>query len=180
MHYADLSSCDYGSLLQHESWKVPILAVGWLERFRRYRKGVVEDEIVERAELFREQTSENFSGFIFRGLHGCSLCLGGSSRSGIKDSHVNLLIPGEDCVYVASGGLVHYMTKHSYRPPDEFIEALKSCPLPDTEEYKLNLIKSNRGVRPSCLWTDDELFPELAKLRRSEQAVPPKSDRAGG
>ena len=72
---------------------------------------------------------------------------------------------------MVSGGIVHYLDKHSYSPPEEFISALLSCPLPSSTEYEEVLTKVNCGDRPELLLTFEELYPDLAKLKSEQDAA---------
>jgi hypothetical protein len=40
----------------------------------------------------------------------------------------NLFIPGENCVYVASSMILHYIDVHDYEPPEVFWEAVMNAP----------------------------------------------------
>jgi len=43
-------------------------------------------------------------------------------------------------IYAAPNLIYHYVTAHSYRPPDEFIQAVLEGRQPDTPEYE-NLLR---------------------------------------
>jgi len=49
---------------------------------------------------------------------------------------MNLLVPGDDCIYAAPGAIGHYLDVHSYCPPDEFCEAVLHCPDCDSLQYR--------------------------------------------
>ena len=47
-----------------------------------------------------------------------------------------ILVFGDDGrIYAAPNMLFHYVTVHHYKPPNQFLEALKSCPCPPQPEY---------------------------------------------
>lgn len=164
MHFPDLALCTYGhNAKSPEAWNVPLLAIGWLERGQTFSEGEAEEKVIDRARKIQGQTFGRISGY--RGLHRCDLCEPEEAGFGIEDSHVNLFIPGNDCVYMASGGLVHYMEEHSYLPPEEFVSALLSCPLPSTPEYEEKLTSSNRDERPEILETHEERHTRRMKER---------------
>jgi hypothetical protein len=168
MHYPDLEICSYGrGANSPEEWRVPLLAIGWLEGGFEFATGEPIDGLIERVIRFQEETRDRFSAYIYRGQHTCSIC--GPNTESIERSHINLFIPGIDCVYMASGGLAHYLEFHSYTPPGDFVSALLSCPFPSSKEYEDALIAANCGIRPELLMSFEELYPELSKLK-SEQA----------
>ena len=168
MHFPDLEICTYGrNAKAPEAWRVPLLAIGWLEAGMEYNQGEQSREFIDLARQYREETWYRLSGY--RGLHGCTLCPSGPATKGIEGSHINLFVPGKECVYMASGGLVHYMEEHSYSPPEEFVSALLSSPLPSDKAYDDKLIASNKGERPLLLWTLEE---RMARPRKKRKATP--------
>lgn len=177
MHFHDLELCTYGhGATSPDSWRVPLLAIGWLEAGRRFAKGEANKEMTARVRQFQKETGARFSMHAYRGLHGCTLCDSGEASDGIDGSHINLFIPGKDCIYMASGGIAHYLERHSYLPPEVFVTALMSCPFPSTFEYSEALIATNCGERPEFLWTFEEKYPALSK-RRSEPSPPADASR---
>ena len=170
MHYTDLETCSYGhGATGPEGWRVPLLAIGWLEDRCEFTTGDPIDELLERVTRFQEETRDRLSAYIYRGLHTCSIC--GPHSESIERSHINLFIPGTDCVYMASGGLAHYLGCHAYSPPSDFVSALFSCPFPSTKEYEDALIAVNCGTKPELLMSFEELYPELAKLKSEQGAA---------
>jgi hypothetical protein len=51
-------------------------------------------------------------------------------------------------VYLAPGGIPHYIEVHSYLPPSEFVAAVLRCPDCGTNEYRDALRLANRGNEP--------------------------------
>ncbi|MEM7010813.1 MAG: hypothetical protein AAF585_04945 [Verrucomicrobiota bacterium] len=148
----DLELCTYsGDPKIHGNWAVPLLAIGWLEAGHNFETGPVEQGVVDKVRKLHEQTWQKFIAFSYRGLHECDLCASGSATRGIDGSHTNTFVPGDNCVYMASGGILHYIEKHSYLPPLEFIDAVRDSPLPSTQEYAEALIEANQGERPLLL-----------------------------
>lgn len=43
---------------------------------------------------------------------------------------------GTQVIYVVPDMIYHYITRHGYKPPDDFIDAVFTSPLPRTKEYK--------------------------------------------
>jgi hypothetical protein len=75
------------------------------------------------------------------------MCDGGGEL--LRDSHINLFIPGLDVLYLATGRTDHYIDFHSYVPPVAFVDALMACPDPDSAEYKAALLGLNKGQEPA-------------------------------
>ena len=123
----------------------PLLAIGWLEDGYHFIAGVVAASHIDRIEKLRIGTRAAFPGQAFRGLHECTLCPAESDQI-LKGSDINLLIPGERCVYATPGRIDHYIERHGYQPPLEFLEALGSCPDPQSTEYKHKLMLANQGL----------------------------------
>src|SRR5215469_828238 len=100
MHFQDLELCTYGhGAISPDSWRVPLLAIGWLEAGYEFSKGEANREVIARVRQFHEETWHRFSMYAYRGLHGCTLCDSGEASRGIDGSHVNLFIPGRNCIY---------------------------------------------------------------------------------
>jgi hypothetical protein len=58
---------------------------------------------------------------------GRSCCL--SSAAG------NVSVPAGAVLFVAPEMVAHYVEKHGYLPPQEFVEAVLAAPLPGTPNY---------------------------------------------
>jgi len=102
------------------------------------------------------QVRSAYPHFGFRGVKDCSLCLAAGLRSpGPIWSQENVFIPGSGVVYVAPGGIVHYVEMHEYLPSSEFVESVLSCPDPHSAEYYEALRVSNRGIEPPLQSAED-------------------------
>ena len=147
MHIPDLSECRYHKgPFDSRNWSVPLLAVGWLESPVPFERGPTPPELVARLTTLVEQ-AHRISFFL--GIMSCSLCRAEGLRSpGPVWSQENLFVPGSNVVYIAPGGIVHYVESHSYLPPREFVEAIGRCPDPETPEYWQALRKANADVQP--------------------------------
>jgi hypothetical protein len=55
----------------------------------------------------------------------------GQERTGLD----NLLVPTREFLYVAPELVVHYIEDHGYRPPDQFLEAVQTCPEQGSVEF---------------------------------------------
>ena len=148
-YFADLSPCVYHhGPLDASSWRCPLLAIGWLEYPNEFPKGgQLVDNIRDRLAFLRFAFSQAYSSF--RGWHECSWCRAEGMdawRATLHDSHINILIPDIDRVYVAPGRIDHYMERHGYLPPKEFLLALMQCPDPRDGDYEAMLSRANGGV----------------------------------
>jgi hypothetical protein len=145
MFIRDLDLCTYHSgPFDAKNWSVPLLAVGWLQFPNPYVKGEVSIELISKLEEMVQQTRAAYFHCVFRGAMDCTFC---KSVGGIW-SQENLFVPGNDAVYVAHGGIVHYVRDHSYSPPLEFIDAALRCSDCQTDEYQRELIRANQGREP--------------------------------
>ena len=160
------------------AWASPLLYVGWLEAGQPYETGEVPGWVVPRIhELRYLSKAQKLS---FRGLHSCSLCAEGN-RSGLTESWLNLFLPGQDTVFLAPGRIDHYITAHSYRPPDEFLRALEKCPVPGGDEYVEAIQRSNAGKsipRPEAFHRDHgKEVHEIAAGQFSEEVLQAERQR---
>lgn len=151
--FADLTPCTY-----FNPDADTLLAVGWLEGDHQFTRGPIDQAVVDRfAEMIWNQGRHFPAAFL--GGHGCTLCdaasgqpqnsdgsrtiasydcgLSGMRYNGVKtDVGIrNLFVPGKGVLYVAPSLMLHYMVDHGYAPPQEFCEALLSCPPIGSEEY---------------------------------------------
>lgn len=148
MYFPDLTLCRYSPGPLHAAdWKVSLFAVGWLKRGHDFSRGTVPSWLVHRLRRLLEQTRKRFPDLTFRGVHACTLC---ADCHGLPDSNINVWIPGEDVVYAAPAGILHYIEAHTYTPPQAFIDAVQVCPDVDSPAYLLTLRTLNAGL-PSPL-----------------------------
>ena len=149
-YFADFSRCTYHrGPLHADSWHCPLLAVGWLEHPNGFSTGGrLAQDVRDRLAFLRFAFAEADAPFLFRGLHTCSLCVAEGtdvSRAWLLESHVNILVPGVDCVFVAPGRVDHYVEKHGYLLPNVFLRALMLCPDPRNSDYEAGLLRVNGG-----------------------------------
>ncbi|SHG42224.1 hypothetical protein [Massilia sp. CF038] len=155
-YFRDLELIDYhNGPLSAQYWQCPLLAIGWLEAGRPVSKGSCAIHVVEKLVELRHQFAEAFPNYSFRGLHACTLCV--DDEVGLQGSHINLFIPGEDAVYLATGRVDHYIEVHGYAPPPQVIAAILNCPDPRSAQYAVAMLRLNRGERPP-------LFPERWRI----------------
>ena len=170
----DDSEFDY--LPQSEG--VGFLSAGWISADHGYTEGEVSEEFFLRlCQLLDNRWSPPVAS---AGIHRCELCRfsGGATTynfGSYKFSAVGsgeLFVPTSSGVYVAPVSIAHTIDCHRYRPSDGFIDAVMNCPEMRSVQYLKNLLDG--GVRE---WTNRM---EAEFNQHAEQAVPSKSDRAGG
>jgi len=152
MHFQDLSRCDYFRAND------ALVSIGWLERGQDYQRGEVSEEFSNKLQSLLVRP---FQPSMKMGWHTCDLChkiedgplfvtfQGKSVKMGIS----NLFVPAVDKVFVSPSLIVHYILEHNYKPPDVFIEAVRSCPEMLSLEYFRQLVASGMKVDPGHLET---------------------------
>lgn len=133
-YYKDLSPYEY----RVKASKPSILNIGWLDRKHTLSIGMVSENFLERLWLFCQRSVREA-----RGYHSCEFCETPIqpllARHGSKELELGaaeIWVPGQDgIVYAAPNLIYHYVTAHNYKPPDAFINAVLSAPLPTTLEY---------------------------------------------
>lgn len=127
-HIPDLAPCTYFDK-PNRPLSTRLIAVGWLHRFEPYTPGSIPP--AQRAKL-DELLMDPWNPFNYLGSH---LCECGRSPEGYN----NLFIPSPRGVYASPELIDHYIDLHTYRPPDEFLEALEACPPMCSAEYLAQL-----------------------------------------
>jgi hypothetical protein len=115
------------------------LNIGWLASSHPYTHGDVSDEFKARLWIFCRAPVN-----LMRGFHKCDFCSDpsfsylsvrkGDEELGMGNGEV-WICSHNDKVYVAPTLIYHYITQHQYLPPEPFIQAELTAPLPDTPEY---------------------------------------------
>ena len=121
--YKDLSTCDYIPGAAEVA-----IAVGWLEGGFDFPTGPTPEDDYSR---LKELSRGSFMPIVSAGAHQCTVC-----QFDGPGGHGYLLIPGDGHLYAAPKLIVHYIAVHSYRPPEEFLVAVRLCPSMATMEYK--------------------------------------------
>lgn len=154
MHFEDLSNDTYVG-------RCPYLkSIGWLGSGHEFMTGDPPEDLVP---LLKEHLADHWGIFAAAGKHDCEFCAADGRMH--ADSR-NLFIPSSDTVYLAPGMIVHYIVKHGYLPPHEFIEAVRKCP-PQGSENFMSFLK-DFGT-----WWDKQMCPEDPK--QGEPDVPPNA-----
>ena len=110
-----------------------IRAVGWLHPDYPYTKGEVSAEFLARLKDFASMCAASGDALYFGamgGVHHCEFC-------GKALGSTTFGVPSGDVLFVAPDMILHYVQRHEYSPPAEFVAAVLKSPLPDTEEYQL-------------------------------------------
>lgn len=108
-----------------------VRAIGWLDVGMPYPRGSVDEALAARVREICEHSAGCEAALewpVAAGPHECSLC-----REFVAAGIV--AVPASDVLYVAPEMLWHYMERHRYRPPGEFLAAVAVCPTPGTAEY---------------------------------------------
>jgi hypothetical protein len=69
--------------------------------------------------------------------HQCEFC-----HDPEASGRLNLGVPFGDVIFIAPELVVHYMTRHRYLPPEDFITAVMRSALPGTGEYQAAVARS--------------------------------------
>jgi hypothetical protein len=112
-------------------WHDNVRAIGWLEPGHPYTEGTVPAEFLARLRDFASRSVEPTAaaGFILFGCsYTCKFC-------GRAQGRFNFGVPAGDLLFVAPELVVHHIEAHGYAPPQQFIDAVMTAPLPGTPEY---------------------------------------------
>ncbi|QGM47656.1 hypothetical protein [Methylocystis heyeri] len=132
-YYEDLSEYSYhgGAFHRPGTWNV-----GWLGLGHEFQKAEPTKEVLDKLWRFCR-----ISVAQMRGIHDCEFC-GDDSYYAERDGEALLLGTSEIRVFSPTGKIYaaptliyHYIEHHNYRPPDEFIQALKDGLEPGSQEY---------------------------------------------
>ena len=106
----------------------PALNVGWLDPAHSFHEGATEPEFHRRLFALCEHPVHRT-----RGIHRCAFCpeleAAPAQRETLDGRTVFLgsaevRVDGEGVTYAAPNLIYHYVVRHQYRPPDEFIRAV--------------------------------------------------------
>jgi hypothetical protein len=109
-----------------------VRAIGWLSVAAPYTKGAVDAESLAQMEEYARRWGDSTNALGWPaagGFHECEFC-NASRASG------NFGVPGNGLLYACPQMIAHYVRDHGYRPPLEFLEAIRTAPLPGTREYE--------------------------------------------
>jgi nucleoside phosphorylase len=127
-HIGDLEPYSYDPA--HRAQQDPqLLAVGWLDPSSPFHRGHIEPGIVEKlAKLKRKPVN------LTRGFHMCPFCKYERERNAFmypeRAGNGEIRVKGQNgLVYAAPVLICHYVAEHEYRPPDEFLDAVRELAL---------------------------------------------------
>lgn len=129
-----------------------LLAVGWLSKDHSFTKGPVEAGIIPRVRFLGPDAP--------RSAQVCELC----NSEPVPVTSPALFVPGDGVMYVAPALLRHYVRKHGYQPPSEFLEALKKYPALDLRSDFIDAYRAEQP--PEDLGRPMVLLAELEAVRR--------------
>ena len=124
-YYPDLSPYTYSDIYAAVHPDHRTVNVGWLERGREFERGAVPPEYMKRLRKFCESAP---SFYHTNGFHTCEFC---KAAHGIGE----IRVIGSSRVFAAPVMILHYVAKHEYLPPRDFLAALLTAPLPGTPEF---------------------------------------------
>ncbi len=120
--------------------------VGYLTPGEDYPRGEVPDAAFERLIALVKHSFVSWCGY-----HDCELesCGVGQPPPELKYNGLviptrcdsDILVPGQNLVWVAPALILHYIRCHHYVPPASFLEAVLACPEPASPEYLAALEK---------------------------------------
>jgi hypothetical protein len=109
-----------------------VRAVGWLSEEHPFPTGSVP---LGFSAALRTLIKSAWQPVTAMGPQFCEFCAKTDRVGGSK----NVWIPTPEKVYIAPELIAHYIETHSYRPPDEFIEAVLACPPQGSDEFQAAL-----------------------------------------
>lgn len=120
MYFADLKPCKYNMPEPRG------LSVGWLDKAHEFSRGSVPVGFAERLiELCKTPAVRH------RGFHVCEFCdfeqdptYKHHKEAGALSASVIRVIGSGGQVYYSPAMICHYITKHGYKPPEDFIRAV--------------------------------------------------------
>jgi len=124
-YYEDLTAYSYytpGKL--NNEWNV-----GWLDEHHPFLTGPIDPELCEKLLKLCHRPVRQM-----RGYHYCSFCKGTnvpvtveSSAGVLKLGAAEIRVEGRDGrIYACPDLIYHYVKVHNYRPPEDFLEAIRS------------------------------------------------------
>ncbi len=104
-----------------------LVNIGWLDSIHPFNTGEVDPEIALRiADLCRNPVNR------MRGYHKCEMCSEypvrestGNKEEAITLGDAEIHIPGQNKVYACPTLIYHYIVRHKYKPPEEFLDAVR-------------------------------------------------------
>jgi hypothetical protein len=119
-YYPDLSP------YSHHEGEANTYNIGWLDGLHDFPTGDVPLLFIDRLEVYLEHLVH----MLYLGGQDCEIC-----DEAIYTGEIRVF-GASGQIYAAPSMIIHYVCDHHYCPPDEFIQAVLSNPLPSTTAYK--------------------------------------------
>ncbi len=172
-YYPDGAPCDYYG----GEYASVFVAIGWLAATRDYPRGRLPAREYKCLLSLHQQP---YRLMFTLGRYECELC-------GDYLSTGDLFVPHGSDVFVAPGGILHYVQTHDYLPPAEFRRAILECPPMGSAKYFAALLRTDwapiarEWARKQGLNLEDELDRDLRwNLEHGADGSPPSSSPAIG
>jgi hypothetical protein len=124
-HFADLDTTTQIARGPH------VRGIGWLSANHPYPKGRSSEAFIARLRALCERWGESVRALhwpVAGGPHTCELCNDFRTAG-------NVGVPAGAALFVAPEMVAHYVEKHGYLPPQEFVDAVLTSPTPGTAAY---------------------------------------------
>jgi hypothetical protein len=123
-YYEDLTEYVYSKRSE-----LGAVSVGWLDANHEFRKGqVAADVLLKIGEFWKDPINRT------RGYQHCVFCkdypvreLIGASGEPTHLGDAEICIRSAQKAYVCPTLIFHYIVRHGYKPPDEFLDAVSSA-----------------------------------------------------
>jgi len=126
-YFDDLSPYVYWS---DDREKPNTVNIGWLDAFHSYSTGPVDEEVLDKIfELCENPVRAT------RGFHPCQFCSKYDWSTPLSVEHAGkkvwlgsaeIRVPGRNRVFACPTLIYHYIQVHHYRPPQEFLDAVRA------------------------------------------------------
>lgn len=134
-YYPDLSDYEYH---RREFFRPGTKNVGWLSAEHPFDIAPPTEELLDAL-----WACCRISVAQMRGFHICEMCPSGEETERGERQDEKLLLGTSEIRVFSDGGIVyaaptliyHYVDRHQYRPPDDFVRALLRGPSPSEPEY---------------------------------------------
>jgi hypothetical protein len=126
------------------------VCIGWLDSKNDFPKGDVPREVIDKI--------KNMEPYIrTKGFHTCEFCTDSDDKR-ISRSSTEFKVEGNGKTYCFPQMLVHYITKHNYQPPQEFIDAVLDTDIKPKESlsrpFRRPSFKSFENTLPQISFED--------------------------
>jgi hypothetical protein len=147
-YFEDLSEYSY---LDSYFYRPRTKNIGWLDATHEVPKSAPTDDELDLVWAYCKTSIAQT-----RGVHDCEMCPVATSYYVKRNDEPLLLgtseirVFGTDgTIYAAPTLIYHYISVHHYKPPDEFLLALREGPRPPSEEYFDRLRELDLEWRPT-------------------------------